>query len=140
METRRNRLRLLAFRRGLLAPDYPQGLQSRIRENWLLDQLECEYEAEWSKEKLLFKELALAPYLDRRRLLDHTNDIADRLNWLKDFAIGSPKPFMTAEAKLLQGSGSLINVWKNMAKSGTLAAIQERMRKLYEAYTQQQDE
>ena len=105
-----------------------------------MDQLECEYEAEWSKEKLLFKELALAPYLDRRRLLDHTNDIADRLNWLKDFAIGSPKPFMTAEAKLLQGSGGLINVWKNMAKSGTLAAIQERMRKLYEAYTQQQDE
>jgi hypothetical protein len=115
-------------------------VQSRIRENWILDQLEREHEAEWIKEKILLKETIIANYLDRKRIAEHMTDMSDRFDWLKEFAIGSPKPFMSAEAKLLHGSGGLINVWKNMAKNGTLAAIQERMRKLYEAYMQHQDE
>lgn len=139
METRRNRLRVLAFRRGLLAPDYPNGLQSRIREEWILDLLEREYEAEYTMSKILMKEIMLAPIIDRRHVIDHIKDVGDRVDWIKDFSLGSLKKFLTAEEKLLNGSGGLINVWKNLAKSGKLAEIQERMTRLYEAYTQQQD-
>lgn len=105
-----------------------------------MDQIEREHEAEWIKEKIFLKETIIANYLDRKRIAEHMTDMSDRFDWLKEFEIGSPKPFMSAEAKLLHGSGGLINVWKNMAKNGTLAAIQERMRKLYEAYMQHQDE
>lgn len=139
METRRNRLRVLAFRRGLLAPDYPNGLQSRIREEWILDILEREYEAEYTMSKILMKEIMLAPIIDRKHVIDHIKDVGDRVDWIKDFSLGSLKKFLTAEEKLLNGSGGLINVWKNLAKSGKLAEIQERMTRLYEAYTQQQD-
>lgn len=139
METRRNRLRVLAFRRGLLAPDYPNGLQSRIREEWILDLLEREYEAEYTMSKILMKEIMLAPIIDRRHVIDHIKDVGDRVDWIKDFSLGSLKKFLTAEEKLLNGSGGLINVWKNLAKSGKLAEIKERMTRLYEAYTQQQD-
>ena len=139
METRRNRLRVLAFRRGLLAPDYPNGIQSRIREEWVLDLLEREYEAEYTMSKLLMKEIMLAPIIDRKHVIDHMKDVGDRVDWLKDFSLGSLKKYLTAEEKLLNGSGGLINVWKNLAKSGKLAEIQERMTRLYEAYTQQQD-
>lgn len=139
METRRNRLRVLAFRRGLLAPDYPNGLQSRIREEWILDILEREYEAEYTMSKILLKEIMLAPIIDRKHVIDHIKDVGDRVDWIKDFSLGSLKKFLTAEEKLLNGSGGLINVWKNLAKSGKLAEIQERMTRLYEAYTQQQD-
>lgn len=140
METRRNRLRLAAFRRGLLKPDYPNGLQSRIRENWILDLMEREIETEGHMNRMTMRETVLAPHLDRKKVFDHISRINDQLNWLKDFKLGSLKPFLTAEAKLLQSSGGLINVWQNMAKDGTLASIQERMRKLYEAYTQQQED
>lgn len=139
METRRNRLRVLAFRRGLLAPDYPNGLQSRIREEWIIDLLEREYEAEYTMSKILLKEIILAPIISRKQVIDHMNDVSDRVDWLKDFSLGSLKKYLTAEEKLLNGSGGLINVWKNLAKSGKLAEIQERMTRLYEAYTQQQD-
>lgn len=139
METRRNRLRVLAFRRGLLAPDYPNGLQSRIREEWILDLLEREYEAEYTMSKILMKEIMLSPIIDRRHVIDHIKDVGDRVDWIKDFSLGSLKKFLTAEEKLLNGSGGLINVWKNLAKSGKLAEIKERMTRLYEAYTQQQD-
>lgn len=139
METRRNRLRVLAFRRGLLAPDYPNGIQSRIREEWVLDLLEREYEAEYTMSKILMKEIMLAPIIDRKHVIDHMKDVGDRVDWLKDFSLGSLKKYLTAEEKLLNGSGGLINVWKNLAKSGKLAEIQERMTRLYEAYTQQQD-
>lgn len=139
METRRNRLRVLAFRRGLLAPDYPNGIQSRIREEWVLDLLEREYEAEYTMSKILMKEIMLAPIIDRKHVIEHMKDVGDRVDWLKDFSLGSLKKYLTAEEKLLNGSGGLINVWKNLAKSGKLAEIQERMTRLYEAYTQQQD-
>lgn len=139
METRRNRLRVLAFRRGLLAPDYPNGIQSRIREEWVLDLLEREYEAEYTMSKILMKEIMLAPIIDRKHVIDHMKDVGDRVDWIKDFSLGSLKKYLTVEEKLLNGSGGLINVWKNLAKSGKLAEIQERMTRLYEAYTQQQD-
>ena len=139
METRRNRLRVLAFRRGLLAPDYPNGVQSRIREEWVLDTLERECEAEYAMSKILMREIMLAPIIDRKHIIDHIKDVGERIDWIKDFSLGSLKKYLTAEEKLLNGSGGLINVWKNLAKSGKLAEIQERMTKLYEAYTQQQD-
>lgn len=42
METRKLRLLLLAYLRGLLKPDYSQGLLSRLREQMVLDALALE--------------------------------------------------------------------------------------------------
>lgn len=140
METRRNRLRLLAFRRGLLRPDYPQGLQSRIRERWVIDSLEREVSAEFLSKKIMFRELVLSTFFDRKKVLEYISDTCNRLEWLNNFGLGSLQKFMTAEDKIKENSTDLINVWKNMAKSGTLASIQQHARKLYEAYIQQQQE
>lgn len=139
METRRNRLRCLAFRRGLLEPDYKYGVQSKARESLVLRLLEHESEANKLLEEIFVKEIALAPYLDRKQVIDHTNKLRDVIDWAHKFKLAYQKPFMTHEQKLEQSSGGLINVWNKMAKSGKLAEIQDKMHKIYEAYTNQEE-
>lgn len=52
---------MLAYRRGLLEPDYSQGLQSRIRERMILDMLAMEQSAEALMSSLLVRCTAVAP-------------------------------------------------------------------------------
>ena len=81
----------------------------------------------------------LARYIDRKKIVDHIDDVLSRLEWIHEFGLNSRVPFKTKEDQLKDSSSELINVWHNLAKSGKLAAMQRHARKLYEAYIQQQE-
>lgn len=52
---------MLAYRRGLLEPDYKHGVQSIVRERMILSMLDSEQAAEAIKLNALFRSIVLAP-------------------------------------------------------------------------------
>ena len=52
---------MLAYRRGLLEPDYKHGVQSIVREHMILSMLDSEQAAEVIKLNALFRSIVLAP-------------------------------------------------------------------------------
>lgn len=52
---------MLAYRRGLLEPDYKHGVQSIVRERMILSMLDSEQAAEVIKLNALFRSIVLAP-------------------------------------------------------------------------------
>lgn len=59
---------LLAYRRGLLEPDYKYGLQSQIRERLVLRMMAAEQDAAALDSILTKKNIVLAPHIDPAKI------------------------------------------------------------------------
>lgn len=60
----------LAYCRGLLTPDYKNGLQSRLRENMILRLLDDELISEYTEKTAFITATSIAPALDPKRVGD----------------------------------------------------------------------
>lgn len=124
----------MAFRRGLLTPDYKHGNQSIVREELILHMLEQEHAAEWVWKSKLLGEILLAPNINKKYLAQHLTDTNYRMEWLRNFAAFSTVPFQTYEEKIAGSAGNMIKVWKKWEKDGTLTKIADRIKRHYETY------
>ena len=73
---------LLAYRRGLLKPDYPNGIQSRLREKVLLDSLDIELAAERMQAQIGLVHTVCAPHYDSEKLENVISKASDKLDVL----------------------------------------------------------
>lgn len=124
----------MAFRRGLLTPDYKYGDQSIVREELILHMLEQEHMAEWIWRSRLLNDVLIAPNANRKYLSRYITDTAHRIAWLREFAAYSTTAFQTYEDKLATGASQMIKVWKKWESDGTLTKIADRLKRQYEAY------
>ena len=70
---------LLAYRRGLLKPDYPNGLQSRLREKLMLDILDMELTSDLLNKRSDVLNVLYANHLDPKRLTDAVDLMQDQV-------------------------------------------------------------
>lgn len=123
---------LLAFRRGMLPPDYPHGTQSKVREELLLWALLREEEAKVSKESELLAETIIAPHLNPKRVVEHSKSALRRWNWLHKYGLYSREAYKTAKEQLMEDSADMAKVWHEAEKSGRIAQLKEIVRTIRE--------
>lgn len=123
-------MRLLAFRRGLLKPDYPNGLQSRIREELILFMAsrEEEVEAAWKKELML--NMLLAPHLDPKKYSSYAKQITHWLGELFKQKQYSIYPMQSMEDAFVASMEGMIKDWYELEKNGTLAEWEKQLNSL----------
>ena len=87
MATRRLKLFVVAYLRGLLKPNYKNGISSRIRENLILEALNDELDAEAINNTLLvdISTTNIAPKENLSGLYDAIYDKIYRIRSLKEF-------------------------------------------------------
>lgn len=127
METRRNRLRLQAFRRGLLKPELKFSNTSYIREELVLFALAREENIRIAKEQLLFSVIATVNHTDRKKINDY---IKEELHNIKQYNLmlgGSTKPFMSRKESVLHSMKSMIETWFELDENGTLDEWQREL-------------
>lgn len=119
---------LLAYRRGLLKPDYPNGLQSRLREKVLLDSLDIELAAERMQTQIGLVHTVCAPHYGSEKLenvISRVNDKLDVLYRLKEYDVkyGARKSREEARSKFNLGQAftalkerGIIKSFKNFVK------------------------
>ena len=85
---------MLAYRRGLLEPDYKYGLQSRIREKMILEMLDKEQAADALLTSVQLRCLGLAPAIRPDAAVDFVNGFEDALlkvAYFKEYSNDVPK-------------------------------------------------
>ena len=114
------RLMLLAYRRGLLLPYYEYGIQSRVREDLILQILEKELEMEGYKLIHEVNVAVAAPNLSKdsfsRFNLYNKNEIEQILDRME---YGN-RLFVSAEEQLIKESDSIIKLFKELKESGRI--------------------
>jgi hypothetical protein len=116
----------------MLPPDYPQGIQSKVREEVLLWALYREEEAKAAKEGTLLAETIVAPHLDVKKVIPHSKTVLRRWNWLHKYGLYSREEYRTAEEQLREDSADMVKVWNEAEKSGRIAQLRELFRKIEE--------
>ena len=83
METRRLKLFVVAYLRGFLAPDYKNGVKSRIRENLILGAINDDLDSK-SLSNSLSVDLAFASSLPSENLSGHYDSIYDKISDIRE--------------------------------------------------------
>jgi len=83
LETRRLKLFIVAYLRGFLAPNYKNGIKSRIRENLILGAINDDLDAK-SLANSLSVDLAFASSLPREDLSGHYDTIYDKISDIRE--------------------------------------------------------
>lgn len=86
---------MLAYRRGLLKPDYPQGIRSMLRERMVLDMLEMELSADYFRNASLLAACAWAPSIDPKRAKEFASSLYRQLDHAASRAVYEDTPFHT---------------------------------------------
>lgn len=128
---------MLAFRRGLLKPDYKHGLQSRVREELVLNMLSAEQEADLIEKQTMFTAVTSAPHIAP----DYVTKRVAAVNSIAHYTVSkreySPMKYETEEDKLRKRGNFMIKAWKQFANSATMTAFtkvaKEKFRKIKES-------
>lgn len=107
---------LRAYRAGLLTPDYPHPISSRIRENLLLADLGAEQDMEASLQQMHLKAAWAILFSDPARV---QKDMLTRCAQILAHGQGDPVALM-AEAALEVQEENLRRLYKAMLDSGQL--------------------
>lgn len=127
MEARRNRLRLLAYRRGLLAPDYKYGAQSKVREELLLFAVAREENVRLRREQEYMANILLAPNLDPKKFGNYMKTVYHVLSQLSKREQYSMDKMQTREDSVVSSMSEMIKVWNKLEENGTLAKWQKML-------------
>ena len=127
METRRNRLRLQAFRRGLLKPYLKYGEESSVREELMLFLVARDEQIRIVKEQLLFSVIATANHTDRKKINEYVEEEFHNIKQYNLLMNGSTKPFMTKKESFIDSMRPMIEAWFELEANGTLDKWQREM-------------
>lgn len=75
---------ILAYRRGLLTPGYPNGIQSRLRERMLLQSISAELDSEYSWNSSLLAAAIWSPHIEHKTTKKFAKDLSRQLNYAAD--------------------------------------------------------
>lgn len=126
---------MLAYRRGLLEPDYKYGLQSIIRENMILEMLDCEQAAEAIKLASLVRSASLAPAIRPESAVEFTESFSSQLTrsvYLSEYNKTLPVS-NTSEKKLESESGSLLKAFNLLKERGIIEEFRRRADEAFQA-------
>lgn len=116
MESRRIRLMLVAYLRGLLKPDYPNGLRSVIRENVVVEALSRELGADQLIDSISIQ-ASFAPLLQPKNANALLKQQFELLSLAHSRYEHNTKKTITAKADV-SGIERMVEVYKQLEKQG----------------------
>ena len=125
---------ILAYRRGLLEPDYKYGLQSQIRERLVLRMMAAEQDAALIDSVLTKKNAAIAPHVDPKKLDNYIHTATT--NWVQPYELAEYN-VNANRRKVSQENADIARTFIEMKKKGIIEefrkaaakAIQEQLDK-----------
>lgn len=121
---------LLAYRRGLLKPDYPNGLQSRIRERLMLDALDIELAMDHINDYTKLIHTVLAPHYDTGKLDNVKNIIETKLELVSNLREYDIKSAVKTKSIANESSTTkLAEAFTELERRGIIKAFQEEAEK-----------
>lgn len=125
---------MLAYRRGLLEPDYKYGLQSRIREKLILEMLDKEQAAEALLTSIQLRCLGLAPAIRPDAAIEFVNSFEDALlkvAYFKEYSNDVPKSDDGSNA-IKRNSVNLIKAFNMLQERGIIEEFRKAAEKAVE--------
>lgn len=125
---------MLAYRRGLLEPDYKHGVQSIVRERMILTMLDKEQAAEAIKLAAMFRCMALAPALKPEAAPSFSEKLKEsalRVVYLSEYSDCSE---LNNQPEQLEDRKGAINLSKAFIMLKERGIIEEFRRKAAEAF------
>lgn len=125
---------MLAYRRGLLEPDYKHGVQSIVRERMILTMLDNEQAAEAIKLAAMFRCMALAPAIKPDAAPDFSEKLKEsalRVVYLSEYSDCSE---LTDQSEQLDDRKGAVNLSKAFIMLKERGIIEEFRRKAAEAF------
>ena len=125
---------MLAYRRGLLEPDYKYGLQSRIREKIILEMLDKEQAAEALLTSIQLRCLGLAPVIRPDAAIEFVNSFEDALlkvAYFKEYSNDVPKPDDGTNA-IRRNSVNLVKAFNMLKERGIIEEFRKAAEKAVE--------
>lgn len=122
---------ILAYRHGLLKPDYKYGIQSQIRERLVLSMMNAEVVADEISEARNVMYTAVAPALDPKKLSDVQEDIINsckRSSGLREYNIHQSRDDQRKRAILLQSSRGMVQAFMELQRRGIIKKIEDRLK------------
>lgn len=116
--SRRLKLLIQACLRGLIGPDRPQGLQSILRENLILEMLEAEEISKRMQARISFR-AAMLPVVNHRYLSQYVDDIQKSLTRALDIEACDFEKVLRESARL--GAEHMGMLFSSMQASGILS-------------------
>ena len=121
---------MLAYRRGLLEPDYKHGVQSMIREKLIMDMLADEISAEAIKISTVLRCISLAPALKPETAIDFVDSLRPsvlRYMYLSEYDRSAPSDENIAKEELSQSSVGLSKAFNMLKERGIIEEFKERV-------------
>lgn len=125
---------LLAYRRGLLEPDYKYGLQSRIREKMILEMLDKEQAADALLTSATLRCLGLAPAIRPDAAVDFVNSFEDillKVAYFREYSDDVPKSDNGARA-LKRDTVNLVKAFNMLTERGIIEEFRKAAAKAVE--------
>lgn len=125
---------LLAYRRGLLEPDYKYGLQSRIREKMILEMLDKEQAADALLTSAQLRCLGLAPAIRPDAAADFVNSFEDillKVAYFKEYSDAVPKADSKVRA-IKRDSVNLVKAFNMLTERGIIEEFRKAAAKAVE--------
>lgn len=125
---------MLAYRRGLLEPDYKYGLQSRIREKMILEMLDKEQAADALLTSATLRCLGLAPAIRPDAAIDFVNSFEDvllKVAYYKEYSDDVPKADDGSDA-IKKESVNLVKAFNMLKERGIIEEFRKAAEKAVE--------
>lgn len=126
---------LLAYRRGLLEPDYKYGLQSRIREKIILEMLDKEQAADALLTSATLRCLGLAPAIRPDAAVDFVNSFEDillKVAYFKEYSNDVPKAADTSARAIKRDTVNLVKAFNMLTERGIIEEFRKAAAKAVE--------
>lgn len=126
---------MLAYRRGLLEPDYKYGMQSRIREKLILDMLSKEQMAESLTFATLLRCVAIAPAIKPEAAVDYAAGLKNailKVAYLKEYSEEDPSSAADAADAVREGSVNLVKAFNMLKERGIIEEFRKAAEKAVE--------
>lgn len=121
---------MLAYRRGLLEPDYKYGIQSMIREKLILDMLSNEIAAEAIKISTLLRSIILSPAIKPEAATDFIDTLRMpimRYLKLSEYDPVPPTENRAAQEELSQTAEGLSKAFNMLKERGIIEEFKKRV-------------
>lgn len=122
---------MLAYRRGLLEPDYKYGIQSMAREKLILEMLAMEQAAEASFRSLTLQCTAVAPAIRPGAASEFASGFKNPLARITNFA--EYNPFQPDEGRFVKAeSTNLVKAFNMLKERGIIEEFRKTAQKAVE--------
>lgn len=121
---------LLAYRRGLLMPDYPNGLQSILRERMILNMLDYELMSEHIRDNTYLLNTVYSPHYDTSKLQGVHDRIVSQLDKSYRLRTYDIHYLERAAREVSESNESMAKAFTTLKERGILKAFSQHVNKV----------